>query len=213
MYRHPGSGHRKIHCDICGKKTEVRFTVRITDRYNTLYNMIVCKEDYEKTNPGAYPYPRVKERGLADKSYVRREGDPVYFPVEHDDLLPTAPRNLRVGLNPEGTAILLQWDGPEMIGSGRVVGYKVSQGFPQFGGHIILVENTNSQLTQYLDEVTGLSTEVEYKVAVITTAGTGPYSELAYYPTLNPDAQFYNYLGVSQTGDIMSTSSGIPIIL
>lgn len=209
----PSDGDRRIVCDVCGVETRVKHTVQISDRYNTLYKMIVCKRHADKTNGGNYPQRRVVERGLSNPLYVRTQGSDNFVENENEDRLPSAPRNARATLDPLSDAIQLTWDGPEQLGNGRILGYQITQREPQTGGDFIIEPNTLSQAGYYLDIISDTDGSYGYFVAAVSTVGVGPNSEIAYFPRNDPDDDVYNYLGLSQNSNVMTTGSGVYIIL
>lgn len=70
---YPGNGYYYVICDVCGKKMRARDSVLITDKYNYLNNMLVCKEDADKTNPQDQ-IKAVRERQIDNPKYIRTEG-------------------------------------------------------------------------------------------------------------------------------------------
>lgn len=96
---------------------------------------------------------------------------------------PTAPQNL-TAVTQSSTEILLDWDTPADDGGSPITGYKIYVESPVGGGFIVLVANTMSTDTEYLD--TGLSpnTEYNYKIRAINAIGEGSFSNEAAATTL-----------------------------
>jgi formylglycine-generating enzyme required for sulfatase activity len=65
-------------------------------------------------------------------------------------------------------SILLEWDEPAESGEGEIVGYKIERSSSPW---VILVENTNSTITSYLDETVQEGMEYSYRVSAVTNYG------------------------------------------
>ena len=74
---HPGDGWYYAICDVCGFKFRRKELILITDKYNQLYNLLVCKQDYTEAHPQNY-LKYAKERPMRKLKNTRPEGDPTF---------------------------------------------------------------------------------------------------------------------------------------
>lgn len=207
--RYPGIDNRFVICDVCGKKFRVKETTRITDRYNLENSMIVCFADADKVNPQIMPI-YIQEDLLVRKDYVRPES--TYFKyISPGTILPSAPTSLMVNLDQFLGAVLLTWNGPNNTGNSSVLGYRIYRcDDPVLGEFNVLVENTNSPATMFVDysaEISGIY--YIYVVSIITAIGESPKSNEAYWPV----EEEINYLILPQNEDMLSCPQDNKIIV
>ena len=208
--RYPGVGKRLLDCDVCGRKIRLEEAIRISDRYNPLNGMLVCKDDADLTNPQAIPF-KIKETAATSPKDIRPQPEDLYITNPNDNRAPSAPRNVRAYPNPiSGDSIFITWDGPLDNGSSQVIDYTIQIQNPQGSISEVLVTSIGSSSPFYEDTVSSVSGEYAYTVAAINGYGTGPYSSPGYYPTIMPEVV---YLGVSQDASVLTTGSGEYIIL
>lgn len=203
-YSHPGDGYMYVICDVCGKKVRQKDTVYIQDRFNTLNNRVVCKEDYEKTNPQNTPI-KIRETYRPDPVRVRSEPADRYVTYPNSSIVPGAPRLLTATPSTLGTTIDLFWQAPDNSGDSPIIGYRVKRGFPQAAPLEVLESNTLSPNTYYMDDTGDINFFYTYQVAAINSAGVGPYSDIAYYP-YEENTTGVDYLLASDTGYFLLTS-------
>lgn len=207
--RYPGVGKRLVICDVCGSKMTLDQTVRITDKWNTLYGMVVCKQDADRTNPQAVPF-KIKEKLVTRPLDIRPEPADVYVTNPNDNRAPSAPQNLIVTPSPLGSTIYLNWNGPSDNGSSAVIGYEIQIQRPQGTATEILVANTYSGIPFFEDTSNPITGDYTYAVAAINSFGTGPFSSSFDFPFTFPSV---NYLCVSQDSSVLTASNGDYIIL
>lgn len=186
--RHPGPGSHLVICDVCGLKLQAKDTVLISDKYNLLNNMRVCKADADKTNPQSY-LRSVREKQITNPDLLRPESTDVYvFASEPDEIYtrdasdPTgitasAPKHLII-IGASSSFVELQWLGPDSPGSSSPTGYKIERESPVGGGFSTLT-TTTSPAKYYKDETVSASTQYNYRVSVVSAAGTGTASNEA----------------------------------
>lgn len=209
IHRHPGDGYNYIRCMICDRKIFAKDSIYISDKYNLLYGMTVCKRDAEKTNPQNIPYyPRPEEPP------IRVTGDSPTNPVINplDSRAPSAPTNGLAQGNQLGPGVWLYWTAPQDSGTSGIIGYKITRAEPQFSTQFLLIDNTNSFATQWLDETANINSEYSYQVAAINSFGIGPYSELFFFPGIIEDLTNVDYLVTSDTLFVIETGDGKYII-
>ncbi len=202
--------NRWVICDICGFKFHSKDTVKVTDKYNRHYGLVVCKNDVDKTNAQDRPFT-FRETIVTSTDKIRPRQEATYLLNEYDDRLPGAPTNGQAMVDPIANYINLYWDAPLDNGSSAIIGYTVKRATPQLSTHTTIVAQTDSSAAYYQDVTGDVSTFYSYQVAAINTFGTGDYSVPFYWPKLNVLWEDINYLTVSQDGTVLTTSSGIPI--
>lgn len=190
--RYPGQGYHKVICDVCGFELRAKDCILVTDKYNYLYNMLVCKKDYEESNP----QDRVRaiiERQIDNPAYIRNEGtDKFGFASEPDEIesadpsdpvgrTASAPRHLTI-IGATASQIELQWLGPDDSGSSTANGYKIERESPVGGGFSTLV-TTSTPSQYYKDTTVSSGTQYNYRVSVVNDAGAGDTSEEAAITT------------------------------
>lgn len=181
-YSHPGDGYMYVICDVCGRKVRQRDTVLITDRFNTLNNRVVCRDDVDKTNPQATPII-ARETLRPDPRTIRSEPADRYVTYPNSTIVPSAPRMLTVYPSGIGTTLLVSWTAPENSGDSPIIGYKITRSEPQLTTQFTLIDNTGTNSTLYEDTEDDITGNYTFRVAAINSAGTGPYSALYNYPT------------------------------
>lgn len=197
-------GNYNVICDICGRKIRRKEAMLVTDKYSTYYNFLVCKKDFDKTNPQA-SLKAVPERNYINPKYIR-PALPDFYATDSPDVLPSAPLNLRASVNPLEDTILLQWDAPIITG-GRILGYTITKAEPQLAYQFTIEEDTGTELTTYEDLISDVDFEYTYSVAAINALGTGAYSALAFFPAVRA-APLTTYLVVSQSNFVLTTGDG-----
>lgn len=180
-HRHgyPGDGYHYVQCDICGSKIRGKDAVLITQKYSDKANLLVCRADADKSNPQEW-IRSFRERQISHPKYIRSEGADRFLADGNEDRLPSAPRHVTIiGAGTGG--IEFQWIGPDDVGSSGIIGYAIKRSSPCGGTQTVLVSNTNSISTYYLDTTGDQDTDYGYAVAAINLFGTGAYSEEACY--------------------------------
>ena len=197
--RYPGDGHYYIICDVCGRKIRAKDAVYISDKFNTLHKMVVCKDDADETNPQQY-IKAIKETNIEDVAMIRSEGTDTFVfissasEIEGGDTSdpsgqnPGAPQYLTVNditatESKSSPSVRLNWFGPLDTGSGGIGGYKVERESPVGGGFSTLKADTGTGATTYVDTGLSVSTQYNYRVSAINRTGTGSSSEEAAVTT------------------------------
>lgn len=182
-------GKRWVICDLCGGKYHLDQMTRIRDKFNLLFGLMVCPKDVEKTNAQNTPFKARKEH-VVNPALVRPESTEVSYlfitdPQDIDSgasdivvntILASAPMYLKVRLV-SSSVVQFEWFSPEELGSGRLLGWAVKRESPLGGGFTVLTSNTGLVDTSYTDGSVAASTQYNYQVACVTTAGIGAYSE------------------------------------
>lgn len=183
-----------VICDICSRKVRRSEVTRVTDKYNLNYGLVVCKDDIEKTNAQNYPDLPRKE-SVVDYKYVRPEQDPTYVLITTADEITNgdtvdfsgttagAPRSLTLQYK-TSTSVSFNWFSPESIGNRRLIGWAVKRESPVGGGFSDLTTNTNSVDMSYIDTTVLSGVQYNYKIAAVTAAGTGTFSDTMAVTTL-----------------------------
>lgn len=185
-------GYRAIICDVCGRKVRVKDTVKITDKYNTQYGLIVCKKDADKTNPQNKPIYVRPEKTLSDPTYVRPELPALfatYATIEEalggtpsSDSPPTSAPGQVLGLEITGatlTSVSLFWLAPLSSGTSEISGYLIER-LDVFECTWHTITTTSTADRTYIDttDIYG-NTTYTYRVSAVSGAGTGNTSEIA----------------------------------
>ena len=180
------SGSHNVICHVCGRKIKAKDAVIVRDKYNTQNNLIVCKRDYDPTHPFQYPFKVGPEKTLNPREVSPDSTPEFFYALTADDMAnpiagsPTdrtasAPLHLRIISGSPGDVRLI-WEGPYDVGSGSPTGYRIQRESPVGGGFSTLETTTVVQL-YYIDTTTSASTEYNYQVAAVNSAGVGDYSE------------------------------------
>lgn len=210
--RKTGPGYAYILCDVCGRKIRQKDAILITDRYNTQSNLLVCKDDADKTNPQNIPFS-ISELNITNPKLVRSEAPDTNIVNPYDNRVPSAPQLAIATIHPINSTIILQWQGPVDVGSGPIIGYKITR-VPQLSFDVPIEANTNINSTYYEDLTGDISLDYSYTIAAINTFGMGP-STIAYYPVERLDTTLGStdkYLLASQTSYVLTTGSGVYIL-
>jgi len=211
--RKTGPGYAYILCDVCGRKIRQKDAILITDRYNTQSNLLVCKNDADKTNPQNIPFS-ISELNITNPKLVRSEAPDTNIVNPYDNRVPSAPQLAIATIHPINSTIILQWQGPVDAGSGPIIGYIITRAEPQLTLDVTIESNTNINSTYYEDLTGDISVDYSYTIAAINTFGTGP-STIAYYPVNRSDdilGSTNKYLVTSQTSYTITTGSGVYIL-
>ena len=181
-----GQKSHNVICDVCGRKLKAKDAILIQDKYSLQNNLLVCKRDVDKNPPTLYPFKIQKEQQLNPKM-VRPDKDPEFFyaltAADMEDPIAGSPTDRTASapmflLITDGTpeAVEMIWQGPEDVGSGSPTGYRIQRESPVGGGFSTL-ETTNVVYLYYKDTTAAASTEYNYRVAAVNSAGVGSYSE------------------------------------
>lgn len=177
----------KVICDVCGKQFRRSQVTQIDNPFNLLHKLIVCQADVEKTNAQNYPDFNWKE-SIVDPRLVRPESEDTYVmittvdEIENGDVndfggqVASAPLNIRL-IEVTANVIDIAWMPPVFSGSRGLIGWTISRESPVGGGFSTIVTNTNSVEMSYRDTGLNTNTVYNYKVAAVTRAGTGAYSD------------------------------------
>ena len=209
--KYPGNGYVYVICDVCGGKFHQKDTVLIKDSWNLQNNLVVCRKDVDKANAQLRP-STTYEKPVPYPEKLRPPQKDQYVSNSIAAQLPSAPQQLTATINPLNGYIDLNWLGPEDSGSGYIIGYQITRAEPQYAYQFTLNSNTNTSLTFYEDITSDITHFYTYQVAAINGYGVGAVSNLALFPSQNVSSTI-NYLTVSQTNFVLTTSSGIPIRL
>lgn len=210
--RKTGPGYAYILCDVCGRKIRQKDAILITDKYNTQSNLLVCKDDADKTNPQNIPFS-ISELNITNPKLVRSEAPDTNIVNPYDNRVPSAPQLAIATIHPINSTIILQWQGPVDVGSGPIIGYKITR-VRQLSFDVAIEANTNINSTYYEDLTGDISVDYSYTIAAINTFGMGP-STIAYYPVERLDTTLGStdkYLLASQTSYVLTTGSGVYIL-
>lgn len=213
--RRTGPGKAYILCDICGRKIRQEEAILITDRYNTLYGLLVCKSDAtERENPQNRPW-YVRELQVQNPKLLRSERPDQNTINPNSSMAPSAPQLLSANMNSLTNEIVLYWQGPIDGGTDPIIGYVITRANPQLAGQIIINANTGTNTTYYQD-VAGDPTQLyTYQVAAINIYGVGPYSDIAFFPNNQVDPSIganTRYLLASDTDFTITTGDGLFIL-
>ncbi len=208
--KHPGSGYIYVICDVCGRKIRRKDAILIKDKYNTQNNLLVCKQDADKTNPQSIPYT-VKERPIADPKSIRVE-QPDTYTAEQATRLPGAPRNLKAKAGHFSNQVELTWEGPIDGGSSRITGYQITRSDPQYMPQVVILDSTDGDVTAYTDATADIDTLYTYQISAINSAGVGEPSNIAPYPKQVEESDV-NYLIPSLTNNAFLLADGTYLTL
>lgn len=179
---HPGDEWRHAICDMCGVKRFVKDMVAIEDKYNRLNGLYVCAEHADPVHPQDIPH-WVQEQPVDDPRTIRTRPSDEFVVNEDSDTLPGAPEMLIATLSPLTDVVILTWQGPENTGSGAIIGYLIERTIQTSGEDFtVLVSNTNTSSTMYIDTTADTDEFYYYRIAVVSDIGTGPYSNIAPFP-------------------------------
>lgn len=198
--RKVGPGNAYIMCDVCGRKIKQKDAVLITDKYNTQYGLLVCKNDVDKTNQQNIPYS-IRETQVQNPKLLRSEPTDRNTTNALSNRAPGSPTLLKATLHPLNDTIILQWQGPDNVGSDPITGYLITRASPQGEAYSTLVENTGITAMYYEDTDSSITESSEYTVYAINAYGTGTASNRGYFPNIQAE------LGASER--YLSTSSGL----
>ena len=178
---HPGRDYVKVICDVCGGQFRQKDTIRITDKYNHQYGLVVCRADADEINEQSLPNRHV-DKPISQPEILRPERTDSFAVNLNDDRVPGAPRNPFAQVNPINDTIDLFWQGPEDTGSSGIIGYVIKRASPQLAYYDTISANTGTEYTYYQDLTADVSTEYSYKIAAVNSFGTGAYSEEFFWP-------------------------------
>jgi hypothetical protein len=204
---HPGSGYVYVICDICGQKVRRNDTVVVHDKWNTQNGMVVCNRDVDLVNPQTIPYKR-KERLIDSTRGIRSQPSNTFADVPNDNRVPSAPRNLAATGDFSGSYVMLSWEGPLDPGTSSIVGYVVER-IDGSGNATTFTISGNA--TFYVDTSASSSSQFQYRIAAVNTAGQGAYSANAFFPTYFDPFPDGTYIQLSQEERFILTSDGLYI--
>lgn len=180
---------RYVICDLCGGKYHVDQMTLIKDKYNLLYGLLVCPKDVEKTNQQNTPFQARKEH-VVNPRLVRTESTDLNYtfitdPQDIDTGISEVVANATLASEPlylktrlsSSTIVQFEWFSPQSLGSGRLLGWAIKRESPLGGGFSVINSNTGAVDTSYIDSTVIAATQYNYKVACVTTAGIGAYSD------------------------------------
>jgi hypothetical protein len=200
--KYPGNEHYYVICDVCGCKLRKRDAIQIQDRFNLQNKLLVCKRDADKENQQARPF---KAREYKAPRLVRPDTDHLQLD-NNPTRLPSAPLQLQAFINPIANSILLTWLGPDSGGSSEITGYVIYQANPQLTTSVVINANTQNASPTYNDLVSDINGSYTYQVAAINSAGIGPKSLVAFYPTIQASlTALYLCAG---NGNVLSAGNG-----
>ena len=199
---HPGRDYVKVICDVCGGQFRQKDTIRITDKYNHQYGLVVCKADADEINEQSLPNRHV-DKPISQPEILRPERTDSFAVNLNDDRVPGAPRNPFAQVNPINDTIDLFWQGPEDTGSSGIIGYIIQRADPQLSYYDILSANTGTEYTYYQDLTADTSAEYSYKIAAINSFGTGAYSEEFFWPVNRTTWSDLTYLLISPANEAL----------
>lgn len=202
---HPGREYVKVICDVCGGLFYQKDTIKITDKYNYQYGLVVCKADADERNDQVLPNNHV-DKPISQPDLLRPEQTDQFAANELDDRVPGPPRLPFAQVNPINETIDLFWQGPEDVGSSNIIGYMIMRATPQLSVYETIESNTGTEYTYYQDLTAAVSSEYSYKIAAINSYGTGAYSPEFFWPTQRVLWSDINYLVVSQDSSVLVTS-------
>ncbi len=204
----PGDGYMYVICDVCGKKVRQKDTVVRKDKYNQQNMLVVCKDDVDTPQPSLRPI-HIRERYRPIPSTVRGEQSDQYAVNANASRLPSAPQLLVAQTSGISAVVALSWFGPSDPGDTSIIGYVIWKETIDAPGDVISA-NTGTNSTYYEDSTQDIDAIAIYKVAAINSSGTGPYSNLAYFPTQSESTDF-SFLQASDTGYYITTGDGLYI--
>lgn len=201
----PSRSERYVICDVCGFKFHRKDTIKVSDIYNKQYGLIVCKNDYDKTNEQDRPF-KVSETIITATDFIRDRSSETFVSNENDDRVPGKPLNGQCIANPVSPYIDLYWDAPFDNGSSAIIGYIIKRAEPQLSTLTIIQSDTGSSSAYYSDTDADIDSEYSYSVAAFNSFGIGAYSDEFFWPKLMGIWNDINYLTMSQSGDVLETS-------
>lgn len=181
LHGYPGDGYYYVMCAICGGKYRAKDTILINDKYNMLNGMVVCKRDYEETNP-LNAIESFRERGIQNPDMIQPEGadrfvfisDPAEITTgdlsDPTSRAPGASRFLTF-LTSSATIVEMVWIGPLDTGSDTITGFKIERESPVGGGFSTIITSTLAPACYYKDTTTSASTTYNYRITAINRAG------------------------------------------
>lgn len=200
---------RWVICDVCGFKYHAKDVIKINDRYNRHFGLVVCKNDADPTNQQDVPY-KYKETIVSDIHKIRPRPDLQFVVNPNDNRLPSAPSNGFARPSTLSNTIDLFWDGPSDSGSSGIITYTIKRASPQLGIETTLISSNNS--TYYNDTAADSSGVYSYTLAATNGFGTGPYSAPFFYPSQQVQSDII-YIGVNNGTSVLATSDGTFIVL
>jgi len=190
--RYPGDGFYYAICDCCGFKFRANELRLMEDKYNLQNGLLLCKKDYDQTNPQQY-LKAVRERGMRQPSIVRAEPSLANAPYTYisspseietgnggvyptPGLLPGAPRFAQIS-DITSNSIAFKWLGPVDSGTNMIQGYQINRSIGS-GSFSTLTANTMSPGEFYIDTGLTLGVKYNYTIQAINTYGVGPVSSI-----------------------------------
>lgn len=205
--RKTGPGYAYILCDVCGRKIRQKDAILITDRYNTQSNLLVCKEDADKTNPQNIPFS-ISELNITSPKLVRSEPPDTNVINENSDRAPSPPTFLVATMHPINSHVMLTWQGSDNPGSDPVEHYIITRASPQDSIYITI--DTVADVTMYEDTTADITLFYSYIIYAVNVFGTSDASNTAYFPKMSANtSDGYKYLVISQSpNSLLQTGNG-----
>lgn len=202
----PGRDYVKVICDVCGGLFYQKDTIKITDKYNYQFGLVVCRKDADERNDQVLPNNH-KDKPISQPDKLRVERTDSFATNDADDRVPGPPRVPFAQVNPINDTIDLFWQGPEDTGSSSIIGYKVERADPQLGPYTLVISNTGTSYTYYQDLTANVSTDYSYRIAAINSFGVGSYSAEFFWPRNNITITDIEYI-VDGDGNVVTGSDG-----
>lgn len=171
-------------CDICGFKYHIKDLIKVSNKNNRKYGLLLCKRDYESNKPNPQDKPKiVKERLLAYPDKMRPESeDTQYITNPLDDRAPGKPFAGEIYTDPLDGELTLVWGAPLDQGSSPITGYYIEYSVPRDYLYFVLTANSGTNVPYFKDTLHAATDYISYRVAAINGFGQGPMSDAFYWP-------------------------------
>jgi hypothetical protein len=203
-----GRDYVNVICDVCLGKYHSKDVSLITDKHNFQYGQVVCSGCKDEVNEQVFPVTS-RERPISSPETLRPPKAVTTIVNANDDRLPSAPREPFCQVNPIDNYVDLFWQGPLDTGSSAILGYKIVRASQLIQVFSTISDNTNSGATYYTDTTSDVDLRYIYKVAAITSFGTGPYSEEFYWPKDTSPLTYTRYLIITPQTKVLIIGSDV----